>query len=185
MTRGSVYHFKPLDMTGNVLFPLNRLRETHPEIYSKAATKYVGRESLMSEVIPGLNCLWNDVLHLSPIHPQRIVDCWKQHGLIEHTRISERKIEVYEIPVELLLENNTVYFQSQNTTFGDFSKSGDKYWAFKQGSYREQMDVEKTQIEVWQRDHQAGRRFLWYSHTTHILAQQNVDISECKTTLLV
>jgi hypothetical protein len=65
-----VYHFKPKNMVGDLLIPLNQLRDKHPMTYAEHVTKYKGREKLLEKTIPLLNCLWNDVLHISPIHPQ-------------------------------------------------------------------------------------------------------------------
>ena len=67
-----IYHKVPADMSGNILYPLNVMEKINPEIYEKAVKKYEGREYLMREVIPWLNCLWNDVLHFSIVHPTKI-----------------------------------------------------------------------------------------------------------------
>lgn len=57
------------DMVGDVLRPLNVLRETHPDLYPTKAAKYAGREWVMDQRIPTLDCKWNDVLQFSPIEP--------------------------------------------------------------------------------------------------------------------
>ncbi|MBY0414229.1 MAG: hypothetical protein K2Q18_08690 [Bdellovibrionales bacterium] len=43
------YHFKPKEMTGSTLIPLNHLQTTHPEIYSEQIKKYKNREKLLKK----------------------------------------------------------------------------------------------------------------------------------------
>jgi len=67
-----LYHNVSAHMLGDTLYPLNQLKETHPDIYAKHAEKYRGREQLLERRIPKLECLWNDVIFFTPIHPQEI-----------------------------------------------------------------------------------------------------------------
>ncbi len=61
-------------MSGNVvgpaLVPLATLRDVLPEIYAQAKVKYQGREHVPQNFIPLLHCHWEDVVFLSPVHPQ-------------------------------------------------------------------------------------------------------------------
>ncbi|MGZ6440943.1 MAG: hypothetical protein ACXWRU_12865 [Pseudobdellovibrionaceae bacterium] len=173
------YHFKPQKMSGDFLIPLNGLRETHPATYAEHAKKYKGRETLMEEKIPILECLWNDVLHISPMNPQIIIDTWRKEGLYEHARIP-REIEVYKIPTRLILEESTICFQSFNFDFHNYDPSLEKYWKFNHAAFQEQKEVEPKQLEIWQNDFKSGRAFFWYSHTAHILAKQQIDTRKCE-----
>lgn len=69
-----VYHRLPDDMKGTTLYPLNDLREREPSAYRDQVAKYEGRELLLSKPVPPLGVLWNDVLHMSPVHPSHIRD---------------------------------------------------------------------------------------------------------------
>lgn len=62
-----VYHLVPKNFVGNVLFSLNRLKDTLPETYATQVGKYAGREKILERRIPKLDCLWNDVLHCSSL----------------------------------------------------------------------------------------------------------------------
>lgn len=75
-----LYHFVPENMKGETLFPLNQLKGEFPEIYAKEAQKYVGREIVMQKSIPFLDCLWNDVLHLTAVPPKRIKEELEKAG---------------------------------------------------------------------------------------------------------
>ncbi len=65
-----LYHSVPKNLQGNILYPLNTLKEKHPEIYEQQVSKYVGREHMTQQRIPILDCLWNDVLHFSAVNPK-------------------------------------------------------------------------------------------------------------------
>ncbi len=67
-----IYHRVPDRVEGKTIYPLNKLRKRHPEVYSREKDKYAGREGLLDEPIPQLDCLWNDVIHCSPIQPAKI-----------------------------------------------------------------------------------------------------------------
>lgn len=69
-----LYHRVPSVFDGTKLVPLNVLRKLNPELAKQHAEKYVGREELMKRFIPGTSWLWNDVIHFSPVHPQKVVD---------------------------------------------------------------------------------------------------------------
>lgn len=69
MTKNYLYHKVPPDFVGPILYPLNRLKQRLPDVYARQVKKYQGREAVLKRRIPHLNCLWNDVLHFSPVHP--------------------------------------------------------------------------------------------------------------------
>lgn len=174
-----LYHFKPPEMTGDLLMPLNELRETLPETFAAQAKKYAGREALMQKRIPLLGCLGNDVLHFSPIHPQRILETWRAEGLSERVGV-KTPFDVYRVPVSLISAATAVTFQSFNFKFGAFDPALDKYAPFAPRRHREQEKVSPEQIDIWRADIEAGRRPFWYSHTMHVLAKQRIDTRRCE-----
>lgn len=174
-----VYHFKPKEMSGDTLMPLNSMQESHPGAYEEHIKKYKGREQMLKQKIPMLNCLWNDVLHLSPINPQIIINTWREKELFEHAKIP-KDIEVYKIPIELLNEETTICFQSHNFDFYEYTPELEKYWKFDKATFQEQVIVEPKQMEVWKTDTKAKRVMFWYSHTMHVLAKQQIDVRSCE-----
>ena len=64
-----LYHRVPENMRGTTLYPLNQLRDAHPDVYAEAIKKYENRERVMRQVVIPFGCAWNDVLHFSPVHP--------------------------------------------------------------------------------------------------------------------
>ena len=71
-TNDYLYHRVPDDMKGSILYPLNQLRNVYPSLYAAKAASYKNREAVMQARIPILDCLWNDVIHFSPVHPSKI-----------------------------------------------------------------------------------------------------------------
>ncbi len=68
-----MYHRKPDDMQGSVLYPLNSLEILSPQVFAKHRQKYEGREHVLDTVIPEpLNCKWNDALHFTAVPPQTL-----------------------------------------------------------------------------------------------------------------
>lgn len=87
-----LYHRKRPDMKGDIIYPLNDLKNIYPELYNIKAQKYIGRERVMEQRIPTLdNCLWNDVVNLTAVHPSEIqkalVDAGENYGKMEWWQI--------------------------------------------------------------------------------------------------
>jgi hypothetical protein len=174
-----VYHFKPQGMIGDFLVPLNNMQETHPDVYAEQMKKYKGSEQMLKQKIPMLNCLWNDVLHLSSINPQIIINTWREKELYEQAKLP-KEIEVYKIPIDLLDEETTICFQSLNYDFYEYTPELEKYSKFNKATFQEQTIVEPKQLEVWKNDTKAKRVMLWYSNTMHVLAKQQIDTRSCE-----
>ncbi|HEY1037021.1 MAG TPA: hypothetical protein VGE62_00400 [Candidatus Paceibacterota bacterium] len=75
-----LYHWVPKDMEGDTLYPLNALKEMHPELYDKKAEKYSWRKQVMERKVWPLDCLWNDVLHFTAVHPADVKKAMEEAG---------------------------------------------------------------------------------------------------------
>ena len=74
----------PRQMVGEILYPLNTLQQLHPAIYEREIAKYQDHPSrfdLPRRMIPKLNCLGNDVVQCSPIHPHLLYLALRERGL--------------------------------------------------------------------------------------------------------
>jgi hypothetical protein len=104
----SVYHGVPDRMIGNVLYPLNDLRHRHPEAYVRESAKYLdhpSRTSLPMRRIEVLDCLWNDVLHTSSIHPHLLFLEWRGCGLALNPDRAFHRIPIHhvaELPLAIM-----------------------------------------------------------------------------------
>lgn len=69
-------------MKGNELIPLSKMLEVDPDLRAKYLEKYKGREEILDRKIPLLDCLWNDVVQLLPLHPRRLFELQKALGIV-------------------------------------------------------------------------------------------------------
>ncbi len=151
-----LYHQVPSEMRGNILFPLNQLKEIHPDLYLKEVEKYIGREWILDERIPPLECFWNDVLFLSAIHPYTLVHQLRKVGLPIKPRWQFFVIDPVKLDPSLL----TVFLYSGN---------GRDYEEFqKENLSRYAIIPEKTK-QYFRQEAARGQRPLLYHHIPHIL----------------
>lgn len=165
--RGSVYHFKQNPFVGTRILPLNRLLETDAAVARAHFEKYANRPKLIQQVIEPLGCLWNDVIHLSPINPQLILDEWRRLGL----PVPSRALEVFRIPSSILNESRTVIC---HLSTGNPRKD---YFPFKADEYQESHSVSPEQIAEWMDQNAKGMAAFWYSATPHILTMDPIDVT--------
>ena len=163
----NLYHFVPKNMKGDVLYPLNELKDIHPAIYEEAKSKYKGREMVMEQHIPFLNCLWNDVLHLTAVHPN---DIKKALG-------SERNYKAFVIkPDALEVQKTVVYlYQHKNRALKMVKDNFSQYNPDEVGQYSELPKVTK---EYYKEMSEKGELPLLFVHVPHILYKASIDTSD-------
>ena len=105
-----LYHRVPENMQGTILYPLNELKSIYPDVYQTEVQKYEGREHIPTQTVFFLNCLWNDVLHLSALHPSEITKAYATLGYEKKTT------SYFEIdPHTFEPEKTVVYLYSPRT----------------------------------------------------------------------
>ncbi|MNS71059.1 hypothetical protein D3C72_1044140 [compost metagenome] len=164
-----VYHRKSPDMVGGLLYPLYEIEKQLPEAYEKAKSKYVGREHVMDQRIPVLNCRWNDVIHLSPISPRILFSELTKAGVItdEH--------QWYKIPISKLIPDKTVILKNEKKEI-----TQDEILPFDPNTFQEMKGVNDACLQ-WYREHAAkGERPLIFAKLPHVLAMHAIDISDCE-----
>jgi hypothetical protein len=102
-----VYHRVPFNLTGSVLYPLNQLKQVYPKVAVTKLEKYQGREAVLNQRIPYLNCLWNDVLHFSPVHPARIRAALEEAG----RNTGSRRWRYYEVDAATFSPSKTIIWE--------------------------------------------------------------------------
>ena len=68
-----LYHRVPDNIQGTIIYPGNMLVQQDPEMVY-VLEKYANRQNLVQSIIPGLDCLWNDVIFLSATHPEKVIN---------------------------------------------------------------------------------------------------------------
>jgi hypothetical protein len=172
-----VYHLKPQKIIGDALVSLNALNEISTELYNAAIEKYVGREYIMQIRLPILNCLWNEVVHLSPIHPQKIYDILEP--LIEGPRT---KREWLEIPITSLSESSTITFSCPPVLIGsrlDISTAECK--PFSTSEYVGVNNIPPWTIKYYKDELAVGRKPLLFNGLIHVLTMGKVELSKAET----
>lgn len=71
--------------------------------------KYAGRPEMLKKKIQLLDCLWNDVVQLLPLHPKKVFEQQKQFGLIPDVP----PYKFYQIdPAQLDPKKTVIYFKT-------------------------------------------------------------------------
>jgi hypothetical protein len=167
-----VYHIKPDPMEGSILFPLNKLAKIYPELTKKPMEKYSWRPELLSRKIPGLNVLWNDVLHFSTLHPK-----YTFQSLRDIKGPVGRTIEIIHVPIELLEPRNCVYFLGSDKVRESLSEMHlEEIRKFIPSEYQEANEVSRDQIAKWKENLQKSEPMLLFSRTRHLLYAGDLDI---------
>ncbi len=156
-------------MQGDVLYPLNILKEKYPEIYNEHRLKYKGREKVMELLIPKLNCLWNDALHLSAIHPKLVKDAIAEAG-----GRSDYKMLCYQIDPHILDPDKTVVYLYSTPT-PDMTKEDD-FVGFKPDEMDKYSLLPQETIEYYKECHANTKRPLTFHRAPHIFYKGTINI---------
>lgn len=167
-----VYHGVPAGMAGEVLYPLNRLAAVEPGPYERQLAKYAGREELLELQIPGLDLLWNDVLHCSPLHPRLLYEARRELGLptAEQDGLTGR---FFEVPLERILVHPVVWL-SHGSLEGSFEP-------FDAARYQELTEVPAARRAYLREAKAAGRHIRAFAFVPHVLVAGPVDVRGLRT----
>lgn len=167
-----LYHKVPKYFTGKILYPLNKLKSLLPEVYKLELVKYEGREDLMTLKIPLLDCLWNDVLHLSPIPPHEIKFALKEAGY------TPRPTRYFVIdPSSLAVDDVVIYTFNHDTREVD---ERDMLW-FDYSRLKAYVHLPEKTKKYFKSEFQKGVPYpLLHMHAPHIFYKGTIDVSGCK-----
>lgn len=170
MSKFYLYHEVPKALVGDILYPLNVLKEKYPEVYQKEVAKYAGRDVVLNWMIPPLNCLWNDAIHLTAVHPRDVRKTLEECGFKGVYEVSSYEID----PSILDPENTTVYMYSSECV-----KEGPDPTDFFEYNPN---DMEKySQIPERTKSHyremfSSGRKTRVYPWVPHILYKGQIEV---------
>ncbi len=169
-----VYHCKANEFKGDTLYPLNTLKIIHPAIYENAVKKYQGREWLMNVSIPPLNCLWNDVIHCSLMHPSLIYKSLSDIGF-DHHKISRLWFEIplsdiINLPSTLYL-NNRVGQDSQHLLDLDCE-------AITPERIQELSEMPEYNLKYYHACFGKGTRPLLWGYAPHVLVKGELKVDK-------
>lgn len=168
-----LYHQVPKDQQGSILSPLNQLKISNPALYEMKASKYQGREHIMERRIPILDCLWNDVLHFSPIPPTELKSALLEAGM------KDKEWSFYQIdPLSLDLKNTVTYLHDDigHISVPDVSE----FVAFRSQDLPELSKIPDTTKQYWKEQYDRGVKPLIFLGIPHILYKGLIDVSVAK-----
>lgn len=183
-----VYHRRTINFTGDWIFPLNLMPflDGFSSIYEQAISKYEGREKLMSREIPTLNCLWNDVIFLSPLHPHEHYKEYKRIGF------TPKHIEFFKIPIEVLKDKRVTVWKwmsyKKYPVDDPIHESIESYCALDFALYQEMDALPEDTKEFYQSNFDPENpavypKYNWY-RIPHILCQDPIDLLDKRITII-
>jgi len=164
-----LYHSIPKNLQGNILYPLNILKERHPIVYEEQVSKYLGREHIKEQRIPILDCLWNDVLHFSAVNPKEI-----KQALVESGRSIDFTMEYYQVDPELLEPKNTIVYLYAHTNNKD-KMSTENFVPYNVDEVAKFSSMPQATKNYYKEMINKGERPLLYHKIPHILYKGELD----------
>ncbi len=166
-----LYHAVPKNLEGNILYPLNTLKEKYQDIYDEHVSKYIGREHVTQQKIPILDCLWNDVLFFCAVNPKEI-----KEALIEAGRNPNFTKQYYQVDPKLIDPNNAVVWLFNHVD--DKNKMNkENFVSYNPDEVARFSVLPPATKDYYQKIISQGERPLLYYRIPHILYKGTLDIT--------
>lgn len=166
-----LYHKVPKAMSGAILYPLNQLKSIYPDSFAVAVAKYSGREHIMEQPIPTLNCLWNDAIHLTAIPPASYSNALAQAGL------SHEPVSYYQIDPKLLnAELMTVYIYTNLALGKDALKNEQDFKPFDLKNLQKYSVIPESTLQYYKDVSAKNERPLLNHGVTHIFYKGTISV---------
>ena len=183
----AVYHGVPRDMVGDVLYPLNQLERIDARLYEVQRSKYAGREAALDFRVPGLDVLFNDMVHCASIHPHRLYAARRALGFEVPRRPPPPAWATglaYEIPLERIARHPVVWYSARtlwiNGAPGEdvpLVPPGDEFEPFDPARYQPLSEPTAAHVAYLRRMRDRGERGLMFVHIPHVLVGGPIDVS--------
>ncbi len=167
-----LYHRVPANMKGDILYPLNALKDMNSDVYLSTVKKYYGRKHIMEQLIPVLECKWNDVLFFSAVKPVDLKQTLAEAGG------EPKEMKFYQIDPLLLDPKQTIIYLFKHT-----SRRIDAKMKIENFAEYDPHDLEKYSAlsqftkDYFKKEFSDGRRPLLFLGVPHILYKGSIDIS--------
>ncbi len=167
-----LYHRVPYNMKGDILYPLNSLKESMPDVYEKEVKKYAGREALLGVRIPIVDCLWNDVLHLTAVHPSEV-----KKALIDAGRPADLQMRYYSIDPSMLDLEKAVVYRYLQESLTDIGRE-DNFQSLELSMVACLSVMPEVTKEYYREMNVQGKKPLLYHKIPHVLYRGTVEVSQ-------
>ncbi len=170
-----LYHMVPEHMSGTVLYPLNALAATHPDVYAAEADKYAERMHVMEYRVPTLGCRWNDVLHLTAVEPQDLVRALTEAGRAAQAPQRFFKIDVTKLDPSVM----TVYlYTNTGPSSVGVQPAHEEFVAYDPRHHAEFARIPEETKAYYRKMYAEGKRPLRFRGVPHILYKGPIDVSD-------
>lgn len=169
------YHGIPEDMKGDSLIPLTEMMSVDSELREKYLEKYKGREEILERKIPLLDCLWNDVVQLLPLHPKKLFELQQELGIVE------------ELPDYRYFQIETSQLDPSKTVVYFKTASGEENVTVKWLSdvnLDDLQDIPLATSEYYKSMVDTGEPVFNYQFVPHIIYRGTIDVSSAKVASL-
>ena len=159
-----LYHMKPKKIVGEELMPLNKLKEMYPEVYNKEVEKYSGRLIVTKRKVFPLNCLWNDVLHFTAVHPSKI------NLALEIVGFDKLTTEWFRIDAKTLNPRLTTIY-----LYGERKVKNEDFTEFSTDELIKYNTLPDQTLDYYKEMHEKGERPLLFHFVQHILYKGSIN----------
>ena len=167
----SLFHTVPNQMIGTVLYPLNELARVDRSAWERERAKYAGREQVLALRVPPLRCLWNDVLHLSPVHPADIVAELRAVGL------EPLRSRFFELDAAVLDAARTVVFLNRRERSSD-EIDASQWLPFEPDALPALAGFNEASRRYYRECAETGTRPLLWGYLPHVFHRGALDIRD-------
>lgn len=173
-----VYHMVPKNMSGHYLIPLNRMKDIDENLYARYNSKYDDhpeRAFLMEREVPLLDCLWNDVVHFSTLHPHHIYKELKKLDL----NLKEN-MKFYKIPIERLEDNENVLYRYEKKYYNGPAEpiAPENLEYLNIEDYRELEELPSDTLKYFVDESEKDERVGIFHYVPHVLSKGKVRIDD-------
>jgi hypothetical protein len=185
-----VYHLCADDFRGEELLPLNLLATRFPDVHDREISKWTGRESVISFVVPHLGGVaWGDTVNLAALDPALLVAARSRLGLPVSNLLQRR---VVRVPVDRIAGKPAVVYDSSSHWRNSRPDMNDApeapppsdFTRFDLETYEELTEVPQMHLDYLVEQRDAGRPALGFVFVRHVLVAGTVDVSGLARTWL-
>jgi hypothetical protein len=170
------------DFRGDYLYPLVGLKGVHPDLYERELVKYIGRESVLRYIVPGLNVSWGETVNLSALDPAHLLAERSRLGIPFSNLLTRR---VLRIPLDRIAGypavtySGTVHWANSSPhdpkalpepPAGDFAP-------FDPATHQEPQRVPALHTEYLLRQLARGEHALGFVFIPHVLVASPINVS--------
>jgi hypothetical protein len=171
-----LYHRVPKGLVGEELYPLNELKTVYPEVAEFQLRKYNNRLALTKQRIPSKNWLWNDVIHFSPVHPEKVVNQLVKLGFSKF--IKSTWFEIDPSVFNFNKSNSLVFLHNREKSGFNFNES--EFEEYDQSRISLYTEVPENTIRYFEQSIRQGINPLMFGGIPHILHYGSINVGNVK-----